>query len=131
MNTLHILAYPVSLKYKNSFHTKDGARGDEHKAFKDQLADILITKVEKRIPGLSKSILVKELSTPYTFGRYTGATEGAWYDRVFSINQKFQRPTIKTPIENLYLTGTKAFIGAGLASALNGGIQTSKTILVP
>ena len=129
MNTLHIALYPISLKYKNSFHIKNGTRGDEYKAFKDQLADILITKVEKRIPGLSKSILVKELSTPYTFERYTRATDGAWYDRVFSINQKFQRPTIKTPIENLYLTGTKAYGGGGLPPALMGGIKTAKTIL--
>ena len=129
MNTLHIALYPISLKYKNNFHIKDGARGDEYKAFKDELADILIGKVERLIPGLSRSILVRELSTPYTFERYTGATDGAWYDGVFSINQKFQRPTSKTPIENLYLTGTKTFGGGGLGPALMGGIKTSKTIL--
>jgi all-trans-retinol 13,14-reductase len=129
INTLHIALYPISLRYNNSFGIKNGARGDEYKAFKEQVADILIGKVEKLIPGLSKSIIVKELSTPYTFERYTGATDGAWYDGVFSINQKFQRSTSKTPIENLYLTGTKAFGGGGLGSALNGGIQTSKTIL--
>jgi len=129
MNTLHIAVYPISLKYKNSFHIKNGVRGDEYKAFKDQLADTLIGKVEKLIPGLSKSILVKELSTPYTFERYTGATGGAWYDGVFSTSQKFQRPSCKTPVENLYLTGTKAYGGAGMSCALMGGMKTSKTIL--
>ena len=129
MNTLHIALYPISLKYKNNFHIKDGARGDEYKVFKDRLVDILIGKVDKLIPGLSQSIVARELSTPYTFERYTGATDGAWYDGVYSINQKFQRFTSKTPIENLYLTGTKAFGGGGLGSALIGGIKTSKTIL--
>ena len=129
MNTLHIAIYPISLRYKNSFGIKDGARGDDYKAFKDQLAGILIGKVERLIPGLSKSIIVKELSTPYTFERYTGATDGAWYDGVLSIDQKFQTSTIKTPIVNLYLTGTKAFGGGGLSSALMGGIETTKTIL--
>ena len=128
MNTLLIELYSISPKYKNSFHIKNRTRGAMYKAFKNHLADILIGKVDKLIPGLSKSILVKELATPYTFERYTGATDGAWYDRVPSINQN-SLPTSKTPIENLYLTGTKAFIGAGLASALIGGIQTSKTIL--
>jgi phytoene dehydrogenase-like protein len=54
INTLHIALYPISLKYKNNFHIKDGARGDEYKAFKDELADILIGKVERLIPGLSR-----------------------------------------------------------------------------
>ena len=81
MNTLLIELYSISPKYKNSFHIKNGTRGAAYKAFKNHLADILIGKVDKLIPGLSKSILVKELATPYTFERYTGATDGAWYDR--------------------------------------------------
>lgn len=108
-----MVLFLVSRGYKNNFCIKDGVRGEEYKAFKDHLADILIGKIEKLIPGLSKTIILKELSTSYTFERYTGATDGARYDGVFSINQKIQRPTSKTPIENLYLTGTKAYGGAG------------------
>jgi len=51
------------------------------------------------------------------------------YGGVFSINQKFQKPSCKTPIENLYLTGTKTYGGAGMSSALSGGINAAKTIL--
>lgn len=126
MNTLHICLYPLHHGY---FRIKDGVRGEEYSEIKDQLADILIRKVEKLIPGLSGSILVKELSTPYTFERYTGASDGAWYDSVSSTSQRFQRPSSETPIEHLYLTGTKAFGGAGMSSALRGGIETAKVIL--
>jgi len=129
MNTIHVLLFPVSHDYCNNFGVEYGERGEDYKRMKDRITDILISKAEKIIPGLSGSIIVKELSTPYTFERYTGATNGAWYDGVFSINQKMKRPSGNTPIKGLYVTGTKAFGGSGLPSALNGGITTVKTIL--
>ncbi len=125
---LHILLMPVSPAYDHNFRIVDGKRGDEYRALKEKLADVLIRKVEGLIPGLSNSILAKELSTPYTFERYTGATGGAWYDGVSSIKQKFSRPSTGTPIKNLYLTGTKACGGAGMSSALRGGIDTWKAV---
>jgi len=129
MNILHILLFPVSSSYKNNFGVINGERGEDYKRIKDQISNILIRKAEKIIPGLKDSIILKELSTPFTFERFTGATDGAWYDGVFSINDKQQKPSSHTPIKNLYITGTKAFGGAGLPSALNGGIKTAKTIL--
>lgn len=127
--TLHILVAPISHRYMNNFGIINGKRGEEYRKIKNKLCDILIRKVEKLIPGLSKSIIVKDLSTPYTFERYTEATNGAWYDGVYSINQKFQKSSAKTPIKNLYLTGTKALGGGGMPPALMGGILTVKTIL--
>ncbi len=129
MNTLHILLFPIRHGYKNNFNVIDGKRGEEYRSVKDELSDLLIRKAEKIIPGLSGSIVVKEMSTPYTFERYTGATNGAWYDGVTSINQSFQKPSCKTPIRNLYLTGTKALGGGGMPPALRGGIDTAETIL--
>lgn len=129
MHILQILVSPVSPAYRNSFGVIDGERGEEYRKIKELLSDMLIRKAEKIIPGLSKSIIVKALSTPYTFERYTGATNGAWFDGVFSIKQKLQKFSSNTPIENLYMTGTKAFGGAGLPAALMGGINTAETIL--
>ena len=129
MNTIHVLLFPVSHEYCNNFGVVYGERGEDYKRMKDRITDILIRKAEKIIPGLSGSIIVKELSTPYTFERYTGATHGAWYDGVYSINQKMKRPSGNTPIKGLYVTGTKAFGGSGLPSALNGGITTAKNVL--
>ena len=129
MHTLHILVMPVSDSYMNRFRTLGARRGPEYRHFKNELADIIIKKVERLIPGLSDAIVVKDLSTPLTFERYTGATGGAWYDRVASVNQGMQQPKVKTPIKNLYMTGSKAFGGGGLPTALAGGMSAAKVVL--
>lgn len=128
-HSLHVLVFPFSRGYKENFGIVDGKRGKAYRGIKNALCDILIEKVERIIPGLSGSVVVKELATPYTFERFVGATNGGWYDGVFSIKQKFQKHSSKTPIRNLYLTGTKAFGGGGMPPALRGGIETFKTIL--
>jgi phytoene dehydrogenase-like protein len=69
------------------------------------------------------------MATPLTFERYTGATGGAWYDGVFAVGASSRQPSVKTPIGQLYLTGTKAFAGGGMPPALLGGVTTTRTIL--
>lgn len=129
MSTLHAVLFPFSPAFRDNFGMKNGERGEEYKAIKQELADILLRKIDKLVPGLSGSVVVKELSTPYTFERYTGATNGAMYDSVLSFDRKVERPSARTPIANLYLTGTKAYGGVGMSSALTGGINAAKAVL--
>ncbi|MBI2839994.1 MAG: NAD(P)/FAD-dependent oxidoreductase [Acidobacteria bacterium] len=129
MHTLHILVAPVSREYMSSFGTTNGVRGDRYRCVKAKLTEILIRKVESIIPRLSSAVLVSDLSTPLTFERYTGATDGAWYDRVIRAGDKPNIPSSRTPIANLYFTGTKAMGGGGMPCALMGGAQAARAIL--
>lgn len=91
-------------------------RGIKYKEYKEQVADEVISIIEKVIPGLREKIAVKELATPLTFERYLQVTEGAWFG-----SHKFQKlPDSETPIDNLLLVGASVR-GSGAPSALNHG----------
>ena len=126
---LHLLVAPVAAQYKNGFNRNQGRRGKEYRKTKQELTRLLISKAERLVPGLSSAVEVSEMATPFTFERYTGATGGAWYDGVCPAGAGFKRPQAKTPINRLYLTGTKAFAGGGMPPALVGGMMTARIIL--
>lgn len=107
----------------------NGKRDKEYVRAKRALAEVLIGKVEKIVPGLSGSIVVSEMATPFTFERYTGATGGAWYDGVYPAGRPHKGLKAKTPIKGLYLTGTKAFAGGGMPPAIVDGVQAARCVL--
>ena len=92
---------------------------EEYLQKKNELAEILIQKVEKVIPGLSKRIIVLDAATPKTFERYTLIPEGALY--VFDQSIETKRPYFKTPIKGLYLSGASTFPGGGIESVIISG----------
>jgi phytoene dehydrogenase-like protein len=104
----------------------EGRRGsEEYRARKAAIAEALVQKMETFVPGITRSTVVRDVCTPPTFERYTSATGGGWYDGVGSMGG----PAAKTPIANLYLTGTKAQGGGGLPTAVGGGMLTARTLL--
>jgi phytoene dehydrogenase-like protein len=87
---------------------------------KYSLADKLINKAENYIPGLSSSIVVKEIATPSTLYRYTSNREGSaygWASTPHQIDSNVVSPT--TSIKGLYLAGHWASLKMG-----PGGIST-------
>jgi phytoene dehydrogenase-like protein len=72
-----------------------------------------------------------ELATPLTFEHFTGAPSGTIYGYP-ATPDKFRKRWLapKTPIRNLYLTGTDASI-LGVMGALMGGVATASTLLGP
>jgi phytoene dehydrogenase-like protein len=126
---LHVLVAPVARQVLNGLDTVVAKRGKAYRMAKKRLSEILIRKVERLVPGLSRSIVVTEMATPLTFERYTGATGGAWYDGVHAAGRPQRGLKATTPIRGLYLTGTKAFAGGGMPPALVGGIQAAQTVL--
>jgi len=87
---------------------------------KRRLAEELVQRAEKAIPGLSKHIVVQDAATPKTFERYTLMPEGAIYSFDQSIDTK--RPYFKTPIKGLYLVGASTFPGGGIEGVVISGI---------
>jgi all-trans-retinol 13,14-reductase len=126
-HALDIIYMPAPYGYANNWMKMDRTKYDE---LKEKIADALIMAAEKLIPGLSRHIVVRDISTPLTYERYTSATEGGWYDSSCTPEQSLlNRMTAKTPIENLYLSGAKAFPGPGMFGAIQSGLFTADIIL--
>ncbi|MEM0348298.1 MAG: FAD-dependent oxidoreductase [Zestosphaera sp.] len=99
---------------------------EEYLKKKSRLAEELIQKIEKIIPGLSNHIVVQDIATPKTFERYVSMPEGAIY--VFDQSMNTKRPYFKTPIKGLYLVGASTFPGGGIEAVTISGIICANDI---
>ena len=120
------------LDYATVERWKDHAwlrRGTDYRELKDKLAETLIDFVNERYPGFKDLIEYQEVSTPITSEKFTGHLRGAIYGTP-ATPDRFRMPWLKakTPIKNLYLTGTDAAV-LGIAGALTGGVVTSAHLL--
>jgi len=102
----------------------------EYEEKKQQIANILIRRVEKIIPNLSSYIEKIEVATPLTMERYTGSTNGAIYGWSQIISQTgIKRLDFKTPIRNIYLASAWTQPGAGITGVMFSGERTADNIL--
>lgn len=102
----------------------------EYRAVKEQFADALIERAAELIPGLEEHIVWREAGTPITNERYTLASDGACYGLEATIDQFGPlRPSAKSKIGGLYLTGADTLWGPGIANTMFGGVGTASTIL--
>ncbi|HTY58198.1 MAG TPA: NAD(P)/FAD-dependent oxidoreductase [Bacteroidota bacterium] len=112
---------------------KDYAAGNkgEYQKEKERMADILIQRVEKALlPGLSKSIEVRDVSTPLTVVRYTGNHRGAIYGWDQTVNNSGNvRVGHGTPIKNLYLAGAWSRPGHGYGAVIPSGLECFSEIM--
>lgn len=91
---------------------------------KEKIIDSLIDLIEKYIPGFKELIVYKELASPLTFEFFTGRIKGAFYG-LPAVPERFKIKDlkVKTPIKNLYLTGTD-ILSNGILPALMSGMAT-------
>ena len=87
-------------------NTTVGHRGEDYKAYKEQLADQCIALAEQFIPGLHAMVEARYSSTPLTYRDYTLTPRGSAY----GVRKDYHAPMMtllsaKTPIPNLLLTG--------------------------
>lgn len=104
-------------------------RGEEYDAFKEQLAQRLLTHLFKVEPQLKGKIAFYELSSPLTTKNFCSYTNGEIYGLDHTperFDQKFLRP--KSPFKNLYLTG-QDIVSVGIGGALISGVITASAIL--
>ncbi len=100
-------------------------RGEEYTQLKEKLSQSLIDLVESKYPGFQDLIAYHELSTPLTVEHFDKSDRGA----IYGIPPTLERQDAdwigaKTPIENLYLTGTDVS-GHGILGAAVGGVVTA------
>jgi phytoene desaturase len=124
---IDIIYMPAPYSYRNHWMRENKK---EYTELKEQIAENLIKAAENIIPELSKNIVIKDISSPITYERYTSATEGGWYDTACTPRQSLlKRLQSKTPIRSLYLTGAKSFPGPGMFGAIQSGLFTADIIL--
>lgn len=108
--------------------TKWMKRGEDYKKFKESYAKMLLELVEKSIPGFTELVDYAELSTPLTLEYFTKWKNGSFYGiPVTPKRYKYKWVTPKTPVKNLYLTGTDAAT-LGVIGGMMGGLLSTSVI---
>ncbi|TLU97458.1 NAD(P)/FAD-dependent oxidoreductase [Dyadobacter sediminis] len=113
----------------DKFKDEASGRSKAYLQYKEQLCIEMIESLEKVLPGISDSIIHKELGTPLTNVRYIGSTNGCIYGTEKSFWQigAFGYQS-RSEIENLYLCGA-SILANGIAGATYSGVQTAARIL--
>jgi len=99
----------------------------EYDKKKEEVSNFFIDLVEKYlIPDLKKHIIVKDVSTPATYARYSGSPTGSIYGMApFSDNFGRTRLKMRTPIEGLF----QPLFSHGIFGCMLGALQVNDMIL--
>ncbi|MGO9951893.1 MAG: phytoene desaturase family protein [Dissulfurispiraceae bacterium] len=126
-HALDLIMMPAPYGYRNRWMNHNTHAYTE---LKETMAEKLIAAAEQHIQGLSSHIVAKDISTPLTYERYTGADNGCWYDMACTPSQSLlNRRLMNQPIDGLYLTGAKNFPGPGMFGAVQSGLFTADALL--
>ncbi|GAA4274325.1 NAD(P)/FAD-dependent oxidoreductase [Aquimarina gracilis] len=94
----------------------------DYKAKKEEIAQVLLERLEKQFPGIRNSIEYYEISTPKTIQRYTMNPSGSVYGYAQTKEQtasnRFRNNFL---IPNLYFASAWAFPGGGFEGSIQGG----------
>ncbi|HEX5760027.1 MAG TPA: NAD(P)/FAD-dependent oxidoreductase [Thermoanaerobaculia bacterium] len=112
---IELLTLAPAEPFKPWFGSPSMRRSEDYQAFKEPIAESLITAAEKYIPGLSQHLLHKESASPATVWHYVRSREAGIYGPEHSPDQYPPRrflPSIGVP--GFYLAGASVF-GCGIA----------------
>lgn len=103
-------------------------RGEEYQALKERIADTLLAEAERRLPGLSRLVVYRELSTPLTTAHFTGHPGGEIYG-LPATPERFALPWLRspTPVKGLFLAGVDALM-LGIGGAVMSGVMCTAAI---
>ncbi len=100
----------------------DGLSKEDYKAKKEEVAQILLGRLEKQFPGIRESIEYYEVATPKTIKRFTSNTAGSVYGFAQSKEQSgTKRLRNNFLIPNLYFASAWAFPGGGFEGSIMAG----------
>jgi len=123
-HTAEIISFSQYDKFSKWKDTKWLKRGDDYLEYKKQLSAKLLDFAEKCIPGIKEFTVYTELSTPLTMEYFTKWEKGSFYGvPVTPARYKYKWISTKTPVKNLYLTGSDAG-SLGVVGALFGGVSS-------
>lgn len=109
--------------------TEISERDQGYQEFKERKAQLLLTEIEKRIPGLRDMVNDYTTSTPLTLRDYINSPEGSLYGVVRDYNSPLKSfVNTKTKVENLLLTGQN-LVMHGVLGVTIGAIVTCCELL--
>ncbi len=100
----------------------EGLSKEEYDARKEEVAQILLDRLDKQYPGFKDSVDYYEVGTPKTIQRYTSNPTGSVYGYAQTLDQtagKRFRNNFLLP--NLYFASAWAFPGGGFEGSVTGG----------
>lgn len=131
--TVYVPAYFQQDDYWRTERTENGdfVRGEAYKLHKQEYADVLLERVEKRIaPKLRQHIEYCDIATPITHWRYTQNREGSMMGaRPGKDNYKAGIAHYRTPVKNLILGGHWAELGGGVPIAVRAAANAALLLL--
>ena len=103
---------------------------DRYNERKEEVAQTLIKRLDKHIPGIKDQIEYYEVGTPTTIGRYTLNPEGTAYGYAQIPNQTGRRRVkIQSPIRNLFFASAWTEPGHGFTGAILSGYWCAEEII--
>jgi phytoene dehydrogenase-like protein len=111
-------------------NTKKERKGiSDYQNLKSDLANRMLTALDKRVPGIKANTIFWNLSTPRTNEYYLNATQGNLYGIAKTPGQVGPGSfPVKTEIEGLYMVGAST-LSHGVAGATMTGIAAARQIL--
>lgn len=105
-------------------------RDETYRARKDEITERMLSAAESVLGPFRDHIVHLETATPLTHQRYTAATGGTSYGYLHSPEQSGpNRPSHRTEIDGLWLTGANTTSGHGIGGAVAGGVTCAGQIL--
>lgn len=104
--------------------------GWEDPDFEKRVADVMIKRAERKIPGLSKHIEYQEFWSPRTIDKRVRSGEDAsigWALTPSQVGPK--RLAQETPVKNLFLSGHWTRPALGIIGTVISGLQSARIIL--
>ena len=102
---------------------------ERYEAEKQQIADVVISQLNKRFPGIKEQIEVVDVATPTTYERYTGNWQGS-YEGWQITTKSFGMSMSKTlpGLKSFYMGGQWVEPGGGLPPAALSGRNVMQII---
>jgi phytoene dehydrogenase-like protein len=92
-------------------------------ACREEVADLMITAVERHAPGFARSVIARQIFSPVDIEETFGLTGGDIFHGALGLDQLFSaRPLVgyadyRGPVPGLYLCGSGAHPGGGVTGA--------------
>jgi phytoene dehydrogenase-like protein len=101
---------------------------EQYKAEKEQIADTIISILDKRFPGLASQVEMCDVATPMTWVRYTGNWRGAYEGWVRDMKAPMLMKKKLPGLDNFYMAGQWVNPGGGMPAAVMSGRHTIQMI---
>jgi len=99
---------------------------EKYKKEKERVADAVVAELERRHPGISRKVEVRDVATPYTFLRYTDNWLGTFIGwQVTSSTYRIRIPKSLPGLGNFLMCGQWVSVGGGLPV----GVMTGRHVI--